>query len=177
MIILMRATSCSGKGTFIKKNFGEKNANHVLSSDEFREKICGTMSEQRQNKKVFDMMYNILESRLTNRVPLTIMDSTHIRFADCQTVVELSKKYHTPIMVISIQPPSIEELKERNESRMTQTGIYIPEDVLEKHLHRYSASMEPFIKEAMYNDYFKFTEIDQDYNVIRFVEGVDSEKL
>jgi len=33
--------------------------------------------------------------------------------------------------------------------------------------------MAPFIKEAMYNEYLKFTEIDQDYNVVRFVEGVD----
>jgi len=173
MIILMRATSCSGKGTFIEKYFGHESSNHVLSSDNFREMLCGTVTEQTQNKIVFDTIRMVLENRLRNRVPLTILDATHIRFKDCQDVVDVSKKYHTPIMVISIQPPSIEELKSRNFDRMKETGFFVPEGVLEKHHHRYTASMAPFIKEAMYNEYLKFTEIDQDYNVVRFVEGVD----
>lgn len=175
MIILMRGTSCSGKGTFIRDNFGDEIKNHVLSSDQFRELLCGTITEQRQNKMVFDTIRMILENRLTNRVPLTILDSTHLRFKDCIEVVDLGKKYHTPVMVISIKPPSMEELKARNEARRDDTGFYVPEGVLENHYNRYTASMEPFIKEAMYNEYFKFTEIDQEYEVIRFVEGVDSE--
>lgn len=171
MIIMMRGPSCGGKGTFIKKTFGEDRVNHVLSSDDFRELLCGTRTEQRQNQKVFDTIRNILQSRLENRVPLTILDATHMRFKDCQGVVDLSKKYHTQIMVISIQPPELEELKARNIKRMEETGFFVPEGVLETHYHRYDACVEPFIKEAMYNDYFKFTEIDQDYNVIRFIGG------
>jgi len=172
MIILMRGASCSGKGTFIKKFFGEENKNHVLSSDNFREMICGTISEQRQNKTVFETIHKMLEFRLTNRVPLTVLDSTHLRFKDCQEVVDLAKRYHTHIMCISILPPSLSELELRNQKRCDETGVYIPHGVIERHHHRYQASMEPFIKEAIYNEYFKFTEIDQDYNIIRFVEGV-----
>jgi predicted kinase len=173
----MRGTSCSGKGTFIKNNFGNESSNHVLSSDNFREMLCGTATEQTQNKIVFDTIRLVLENRLKNRVPLTIIDATHIRFKDCQDVIELSLKYHTPIMVISLKPPSIEDLKSRNFDRMKETGFFVPEGVLEKHYHRYTASMAPFIKEAMFNEYFKFTEIDQDYNVVLFVEGADSEQI
>lgn len=173
MIILMRATTCSGKGTFIKSQFGEGMTNHVLSSDNFREMLFGTKTEQRKNHVVFATMYQVLEHRLIDRVPLTILDSTNLRFKECEKVLELSKKYHTPIMVISIQPPRVDELKHRNKKRQEETGFFVPESVIEKHYNRYFASIDPFIKEAIYNDYFKFTELDQDYNVVRLVEGKD----
>lgn len=171
MIIIMRATSCSGKGTFIKAQFGDDMVNHVLSSDNFREMLFGTKTEQRKNHVVFEKIHEVLEHRLSDRVPLTILDSTHLRFKDCAEVVELSKKFHTPIMVISIQPPTLDDLKRRNKKRQVETGFFVPETVLEKHYNRYFNAIDPFIKEAIYNDYFKFTELDQDYNVVRVVEG------
>lgn len=173
MIIVMRGTSCSGKGTFINKNFSDISQNHIFSSDDFREMLFGSRSDQNNNKIVFETINSIVESRLTSRVPVTVVDATHLRFKDCQSIVDLGKKYHTLVMVISIIPPTLDTLKERNEKRNTMTGFYIPETVLEKHHNRYTASINPFIKEAMYNEYFKFTEVDQDYNVIRVVDGVD----
>lgn len=171
MIIVLRATSCSGKSTFIKNNFGEESENHVMSSDKFREMLFGTKTEQRMNKKVFETMNSFIESRLVSRVPLTIVDATHLRFKDCEAVLTLSKKYKVPLMFISIQPPALDELKRRNKKRMESSGFFVPEEVLEKHYNRYFTAIDPFIKEAIYNDLVKFTEIDQEYNVVRFVEG------
>jgi predicted kinase len=173
MIIVMRGASCSGKSAFIDQNFGDISKNHIFSSDDFREMLCGSRTEQNNNKLVFETMNNIVETRLINRVPLTVVDATHLRFKDCQSIVDLGKKYHTLVMVISIIPPELSRLKKRNEIRNKFTGFYVPETVLEKHHNRYTASIDPFIKEAMYNEYFKFTEVDQDYNVIRVVDGVD----
>jgi predicted kinase len=170
MIIVMRGTTCSGKDTFAYTQF-EGKENHILSSDNFREMLFGTKTEQRKNRLMFDTLYDVLEHRLQCRVPFTVVNSTNLRFKDIDKVLELSKKYHTPIMVISIQPPSLSSLKERNKKRAEETGFYVPETVIEKHYNRYFASMEPFIKEAIYNDNFRFTEIDQDYNVVRMVEG------
>ncbi|MDX1532693.1 MAG: AAA family ATPase [Nitrosopumilaceae archaeon] len=170
MIIIMRGTSCSGKDTFVYKEF-EGFENHILSSDNFREMLFGTKTEQRKNRLMFDTMYEILEHRLSCRVPMTVVNSTNLRFKDIERVLELSKKYHTPIMVISIQPPTLDELKRRNKKRCNNTGFFVPETVLEKHYNRYFAAIDPFIKEAIYNDNFRFTEIDQEYNVIRVIEG------
>lgn len=169
MILLMRGTTCSGKDRFVSINFSDDMQNHILSSDDFREMLFGTKKEQRRNRLMFDTMYSILEHRLACRVPITILNATNLRFKDCETVLELSKKYQTKIVVVSIQPPIMEELKRRNNNRAKETGFYIPETVIDKHYNRYFSAMEPFIKEAIYNDLFVFTEIDQDYKTLRVV--------
>lgn len=164
MMFIMRATCCSGKDTFIEKHFSNKNS--VFSSDNFREMMCGNMSSQMFNKQVFDKMHSIIEFRLANRVAYTVYNATNIRFKDTSAIVEMCKKYHVPYIFISIIPPDIEVLKERNLNRYNETGILIPERVLEKHFDRYESCKETFIKEAIYSDLCKFIEIDQDYEVL-----------
>lgn len=171
MIIIMRGTTCSGKDTFIQSEFGEL-PNHILSSDNFREMLFGDMKEQRKNKMVFQYIYDVLEQRLQCRVPFTVMNSTNLKFKDIENIIELSKKYKAPIMVISILPPALDVLKERNMKRAEASAFFVPEHVIENHHKRYHDAMELFIKEAMYNELFNFTEIDQDYNVVRVVEKV-----
>lgn len=171
MILVLRGTTCSGKDTFINEHF---EPSMVLSSDEYREILTGDRSNQKNNKDVFDLMYQVLETRLKNRVPCTVMNATHLKFKDCHTVVELSKKYRTPVMVVSIQPPKMEELKQRNRKRTEETGFAIPEDVIDKHYHRYTECMEPFLKEAVHNRLFTFSEMDQKGNVVRLIDGGES---
>lgn len=164
MLFIMRGTTLSGKDTFIKSSF--PNPNHVLSSDNFREMMLGDITSQQHNKKVFDMIHEILECRFLNRVEWTVLNATHLRIKDCSVPIELCKKYRVPFTFISIVPPSIEELKERNEKRSQVSPLRIPESVIEKHHNRYEASKEPFLKEAQYSPLCTWIEIDQDWQVV-----------
>ena len=165
MMFIMRATTCSGKDTFIAEHF--ENPNHVFSSDNFREMLCGTMGVQQFNKQVFDTMHGIIDFRLANKVDFTIYNATNLRFKDASAVVEMCKKYHVPYIFISIAPPSLEELHQRNEIRHLEKKVpLIPEGVINKHFERYESCRPRFMEEAFYSDLCKFIEVDQNYEVI-----------
>lgn len=167
MLFIMRGTSCSGKDVFISQSFPD--SNHVISSDVFRELLLGDITSQQHNDRVFGMMLEVLEYRLLNRVEWTVWNSTNMRFKDIHKVIEMCKKYHEPFTFISINPPSFETLRERNEKRKDIIGMDIPDSVFERHLHRYEASKSPFQKEAVYNDLCTWIEIDQDHNVLEHI--------
>ncbi len=165
MLFIMRGASCSGKDTLISKVFPNKN--HVLSSDNFREMLVGDISSQQHNARVFEMIHEILDNRLANRVNWTVLNATHLRIRDIAVPIELCKRYKVPFTIISIEPPSINELMARNEKRHLQTGQLIPESVLDRHVNRYYDAMDPFLREARYNPLCTFVEIDQNEKVIR----------
>ena len=163
MLFIMRATSCSGKDRFIDIHF--HNRNHVLSSDDFREILLGDRASQQQNTVVFDTIHSILETRFINRVSWTVLNATNLRIKDCNKTIELCKKYGIPFTVISIQPPTVEELILRNQKRASQGGLDIPDNVFSRHVERYYNNLSNFHLEANNNPLCKFIEIDQDYKV------------
>lgn len=167
MLFIMRGTSCSGKDTFINQRFPD--STNVISSDFFRQMLFGDISNQRNNDEVFAHMHGILEKRLISKVEWTVLNATHLRLRDMQPAIELCKKYHTPFTILSIQPPSIEELKERNEKRAIETGFKVPEYVLERHHERYFACMPTIVQEASYNKLCSLIEFDQQERVLRHV--------
>lgn len=164
MIFLMRGTTCSGKDTFISKHFSPS---AVFSSDQFREMLCGDIHEQKFNKFVFDTMHKIIDFRLANRVSYTVYNATNLKMKDASPVIEIAKKHKTPVTIISIVPPELEELHRRNKQRFKETGFLIPDEVINKHYDRYFACLDSFLNEAKNNLLVKFIEIDQDYEVIR----------
>lgn len=165
MMFIMRATTCSGKDTFIAEHFNKPN--NIFSSDNFREMLCGDMSVQQFNKKVFETMHDMIEFRLANKVDYTVYNATNLRFKDASAVVELCKKYQVPYIFISIAPPSLDELKARNEERhLTKNVPLIPEGVIEKHYERYESCRQRFVDEAYNSKLCKFIEVDQNYEVI-----------
>lgn len=165
MLFIMRGPSCSGKDTLINKVF--PNQNHVLSSDRFREMLVGDINSMQNSPRVFSLIYDILESRFANRVNWTVLNATHLRIKDIARPIELCKKYNVPFTVISIEPPSIEELAERSEHRRAMTGHNVPVSAIERHWNRYYNAMDPFLQEARYNPLCTFVEIDQEERVIR----------
>lgn len=166
MLFIMRGTSCSGKSTFIEQHFAKE---CVFSSDKFREMLCGDASSQRHNKRVFEILHEIIEFRISSRVEYTVYDATNLKIRDTSAVLELAKKYGCPVTIISIRPPSIGELLDRNNHRKELTGMDIPVHVIQNHYDRYFNCMSDYIKEAENNTLVKFVEIDQDYEVINEV--------
>lgn len=167
----MRGTSCSGKDTFIKQHFEDpQTSSHVISSDRFREMMFGTPVIQRYNKQVFDVLYQVLESRISSHVKWTVYNATNLKMSDCNKAIEICKKYRVPYTIISISPPTIDELHHRSLERRDYGGLYIPESVLEKHYHNYYNNMQYFVEEAVNSKLCSLIEIDQDYQVIKRVD-------
>lgn len=167
MLFIMRAPSCSGKDSFIEKHHFEESA--VISSDRFREMLLGDIASQQHNDLVFDMLFKVIEIRFLNKVQYTVLNATNLRFKDCSRYVDLCKKYRVNYTFLAIQPPSLEELNERNVNRGKKGGLVVPEKTLARHHHRYTACEEPFLQEALYSDLCQYIEIDQEHKVIRHV--------
>lgn len=166
MMFIMRGTSCSGKDTFISQNFYP---NVVVSSDALRLMLTDDAGNQRCNQAMFNILNQIIEQRIANRVHHTVYNATNLKIKDTSSVIELCKKYKCPYTFLSIVPPSMEELIARNETRYSKGGIFVPEDVLGRHFTSYESCKKPFIDEAMNNPNCSFIEIDQNYEVVQSV--------
>lgn len=154
MLVLMRGTSCSGKGTYCANNFKEAS---VLSSDKFRVMLAGSLNCQKYNKRVFEMIHECVKTRIENRVPLTVVDATHMSIKDIRFYLDLQKLWKFRIAVISIKPPSIDELIRRRDQRIG--GAMVPDDKLKLMIERYESCKPSFLKEMDQNDLFAFIEV------------------
>lgn len=165
MLFLMRGTSCSGKGTLIKKHF-EPHA--VLSSDWYRQVLTNDITNQQQNGLVFQTIDILLEHRLKNRLPYTVIDATNIKLKSAAGPLELAEKYGELVTVLSIDPPSLKELVRRSEQRAAEGGLYVPEEVIKRHLEGYWMSMPSFMErqKKSNNNEFSFIRLDQNHEVV-----------
>lgn len=168
MLFIMRGTSCSGKSTFLKEYFKDQDQ-HIVSSDKYREILFGSAYIQSKNRELFDFISKIIEIRMLSHVQWTAYDATNLRMSDSSSCIELCKKYKVPYTFLSIDPPDCEELKRRNRSRGCQSGLQIPEDVLEKHYKRYHDNTKYFVEEAVNSPLASFIEFDQYRNVKNYV--------
>ncbi len=171
MLIIMRGPSCSGKSTLAISicNILEVNPNTtIISSDNFREMLTGDMSNQRQNKDTFEMLYSVMESRISNRVPRTIFDATNLRWKDIKRAVELCHKYGERYMVLSVDSSktSVTELIRFNKERSDKGGLFVPETVFETHLKRDADNIEFVEKQVLADDLGAFYVCDRQGNII-----------
>lgn len=151
-LVLMRGSPGSGKSTWIKENNLQ---DYTISADELRLR-CGGLEynasgnkiiSQSANKKVWKMLYEILEQRMKAGA-FTIVDATHSTEKELKEYRELAKKYRYRIFVIDMTDIPIEECKKRNKSR--EQFRQVPEEVIDRFYVR-----------------FKSEKVPRDYNVIK----------
>ena len=124
----------SGKSTFIKENNLE---DYTLSTDKIRlmfnsfelstdyiEKI-----PQFNNKKVWDLLFYILEERM-KKGELTIIDATHVYAKELTTYKKIAEKYRYRLYIIDFTDVSLEELLDRNLKR--KSNLKVPEYVIKR---------------------------------------------
>lgn len=156
MLYILRGTSCSGKDTFCR-NFSD---DAVISSDKFRVMLTGSVNQQRVNRRVFELIHEVVQSRVEERVKYTVVNATHLSIKDIRFYLDLQKIWKFKIKVISIIPPSINELIKRRDNRIE--GSLTPNSVLMKHLERYENCKPAFINEENKNELFTFNEVSQE---------------
>lgn len=75
-LIMMIGCPASGKST-IAKEISKSFPFEILSADEIREELTGSVEDQHKNKEVFDLLYKRLKERLKEGKNV-ILDNTNI---------------------------------------------------------------------------------------------------
>lgn len=167
MLVILRGTSNSGKDFFAYQTFPEHT---IISSDNIRKLLTNKESNQSANRQVFDMMAQIVDNRMEQGCQVTVVNATNLKYKDCERFVEIARKYYKKTVVISITPPSMEELVERNKLRHMndESKVDVPEDVLLRHVNTYNTAMGRFEEEADNSDDFILIKMGQDHFAKRY---------
>lgn len=120
-LIILRGAMGSGKSSFISKNNLEK---FTLSTDKIRlmfNSLEMTLDyketmPQFNNKKVWDLLYSILEERM-QKGEFTVIDAMHLHKDDLKTYKVLADKYRYRLYIVDFTNISKEELYKRNSFR------------------------------------------------------------
>ena len=182
-LVLMRGSPGSGKSTWIKENNLQ---DYTISADELRLR-CGGLKynasgnkiiSQSANKKVWKMLYEILEQRMKAGA-FTIVDATHSTEKELKEYRELAKKYRYRIFVIDMTDIPIEECKKRNKSR--EQFRQVPEEVVDKFYVRFKSEKVPrdykVIKPEEFWNVMKYEPIDlSEYQKVHIIGDIHGSK-
>lgn len=158
-VIVMVGSSGSGKSTLARELAVEDH--EVISSDHYREVLCGDVAEQSLNSVVFQMIYDIIKKRSTFRCR-SILDSTNLRRRD-------RKAYYGPVAkglptyaILVDTPESV--CKERQHRRDRQ----VPEFVVEKHARRFAQARQDITHEVeKWTGIFRYDSETEEVEILR----------
>lgn len=160
LLIILRGAPASGKSYFVKQNDLE---DLTLSTDKIRLMYSSIYTDkdgryyitQRFNKRVFELLYKMLEIRMQNG-DTTIIDATNTKQSSVTEYLRLAKIYsYTPIC-IDFSSIDYGKLVEQNKSRASYK--FVPEEVIKGMCENLESSKQWFIDtfKDNYYDYYKY---------------------
>lgn len=162
-LYMMRGPSCSGKSTTARKLVEEQGVSeyNIISSDMFRGYLFGDDSFQRGNNILFELLYSIIKTRFSNRASFTVYDATNLSISDSRPVLEIAQSYGIQTFMYShTSGCDLEKLKANRDKRVANGGMYISNEVIERHLIREKNCRQDFIRfENENSDWFMFIEV------------------
>ena len=141
MLVVMVGLPGSGKSTEVAKYMKGENT-VVLSSDVFREVLCGDVNDQKHNAFVFETLYKAMEIALKENKDV-IFDATNLTVKSRSKALALAKKYGSRTIAYVMDTPFADCLT-RNANRSRS----VPEDVIYSMRDRY---VTPTIEEGFDN--------------------------
>lgn len=160
LLIILHGAPASGKSYFVKQNDLE---DLTLSTDKIRLMYSSIYTDkdgrdyitQRFNKRVFELLYKMLEIRMQNG-DTTIIDATNTKQSSVSEYLRLAKIYsYTPIC-IDFSSIDYGKLLEQNKSRASYK--FVPEEVIKGMCENLESSKQWFIDtfKDNYYDYYKY---------------------
>lgn len=160
LLIILRGAPGSGKSYFVKQNDLE---DLTLSTDKIRLMYSSIYTDkdgrdyitQRFNKRVFELLYKMLEIRMQNG-DTTIIDATNTKQSSVSEYLRLAKIYsYTPIC-IDFSSIDYGKLLEQNKSRASYK--FVLEEVIKGMCENLESSKQWFIDtfKDNYYDYYKY---------------------
>ena len=95
-LTLLCGLSASGKSqyieniTWIKEDIREENKSVVLSTDNLRKEICGSVEDQSMNGVVFQKFHNLIRSNLKNGMDV-FAEATNITMKSRRAILNIIK--------------------------------------------------------------------------------------
>jgi hypothetical protein len=83
---------------------------HIVSSDEVRQDLCGNIRDQSRNQEVFAAVHSVAKARLRAGLP-TVIDATHLRRKDRMTAAQLVPATN-PVRYIVLNRPLEAKLRD-----------------------------------------------------------------
>jgi predicted kinase len=106
----------------------------VLSSDQIRHLLLDDATDQRFNRRIFQILRYLLRQRLEAGRPVTCIDATHLTRSERRPYLAMAEIYGCDVDAIFFDTP-LNLCKTRNQNR----GRVVPEDVMD----RMAARMTP----------------------------------
>ena len=133
-LFVLRGAMASGKSTFIKNNNLE---DYTLNPDKIRLMYnspemtvnYNEMIPQFNNKKVWNLLFQILEDRM-RKGELTFIDAMHVYSDDLSIYKKMSEKYRYRLYIIDFTDIEYEELLIRNNQR--EIKKWVPEETIKR---------------------------------------------
>lgn len=145
-LLLMRGCMGSGKSTWIKENGLDL---YVLEPDAIRLMISqpeetkdGLKISQKHDKKVWALLYEILEYRMKNG-NFTVIDAMHLKVQSCKKYIELANKYGYEIVYTQIDA-DLDTCLIQN--KMRPQHKIVPEEIVKAAHETFTKNSEEFAK-------------------------------
>lgn len=160
LLIILRGVPGCGKSYFVKQNDLE---DLTLSTDKIRLMYSSIYTDkdgrdyitQRFNKRVFELLYKMLEIRMQNG-DTTIIDATNTKQSSVAEYLRLAKIYSYNPICIDFSSIDYGKLLEQNKSRTSYKVV--PEEVIKGMCENLESSKQWFIDtfKDNYYDYYKY---------------------
>lgn len=162
-LTLLCGLSASGKSQYIKDQIEvrEKSDAVILSTDNLRKKICGSVEDQSMNGAVFQKFHNLIRSNLKNGMDV-FAEATNITMKSRRAILNIIKGIDCEKICVVIVKP-IGECKRDNIDREHP----VPDYVIDKQARKFQI---PFAEEGW--DEIKF--VDQIHNKDKYNYRLES---
>lgn len=166
-LTLLCGLSASGKSqyieniTCIKEDIREEDKSVILSTDNLRKEICGSVEDQSKNGEVFQKFHNLIRSNLKNGMDV-FAEATNITMKSRRAILNIIKDIDCEKVCVVIVKP-IDECKRDNVDREHP----VPSYVIDKQARKFQI---PFLEEGW--DKIEF--VDHIHNINRYISKIEN---
>ena len=143
MVFLLSGISGSGKSTFYKNNHTDKGI--YINPDSIRKEVCGNISDQSQNPKVWKIAYDSLRTACEEGVEEIWFDATTLSSSSVRAVLEIASLHKQNVVLYVMQDSlnknlCIERIKNDIDNSVDRANV--PIDVVNSQFSRFMIMYE-----------------------------------
>lgn len=138
-LVILIGLQGSGKSTFARQHFAPT---EILSSDEFRARMCNDPASQSNNGPALEQLMATLRRRLSNKVT-TVVDATNVRRDQRSELLDTACQQAVPAVAILLDIPV-----DRCRERIAERARIIRDEVLDDHAAQWPQVVDDVAREG-----------------------------